>query len=129
MTEITPEEIRSVSLLNEMGDTTLVWEPSADDTMIPAIQRLMDKGVRFFIVEPRAFGLLPAKKTQVTDAKEVIQHRALTVLDEDLGKMLGDGSISAVQSPQGPVTTVKASKDAKEVAKSHSVGVKPLKGG
>lgn len=43
---------RALALLNEMGDLTITWEADKDDEMAVIIQKKLDQGIRFFIIEP-----------------------------------------------------------------------------
>lgn len=58
---------RATTILNQSGDTTIVWTEDRDDEMVEIIRKKMAEGITFFVIEPRFFGLLPAKKTPVVD--------------------------------------------------------------
>ena len=121
---------RALTMLNESGDQTIVWDEASDAQMEEIIRKKMDAGIVFFIIEPRFFGLLPSKKTELKDATEAKKHRALAIRDQDLAKFVSDApGADMVKTPDGSVKTVRKSKDAAEVAKSESVAVKPMKGG
>ena len=121
---------RALTMLNESGDQTIVWDEASDAQMEEIIRKKMDAGIVFFIIEPRFFGLLPSKKTELKDATEAKKHRALAIRDQDLAKFVSDApGAYMVKTPDGSVKTVRKSKDAAEVAKSESVAVKPMKGG
>ena len=121
--------IRSVTLLNESGDQTILWQEEQDDEMERIIQKKMDQGVTFYIVEPRAWGFLPPKKTTLKNVADALKHRALAIKDSDFAAFVGEGKGDAVPTPAAPVKTVRRGKTAKEVAQSESVGVKPRRGG
>lgn len=120
---------RALTMLNESGDTTIVWTEDRDSEMEEIIRRKMAEGVSFFIVQPRFKGLLPSKRTPLTDASKAREHRALSIPDTDFAKFVGDGYGEAVPTPAQKVRTSRRSKDPAEVARSESVGVKPMKGG
>lgn len=120
---------RATTILNEVGDTTIVWTEDRDDEMERIIEKKMVEGIRFFIIEPRFFGLLPSKKTALKTADQARAHRALSIPDEDFSKFVEAGSGDAVPTPEKPVKGSRLSKSAKEVAASQSVGVRPMKGG
>jgi len=122
-------ELRAVTMLNESGDTTIVWTEDRDEEMRDIIEKKMAAGVSFFIVEPRFFGILPPKKTRVESVDDALKHRALSIPDEDFSRFVESGSGDAVKTPDAPVKGARRSKDAKEIAASQSVGVKPMKGG
>lgn len=120
---------RALTILNEHGDQTLVWDEASDDMMEAIIEEKMKAGIQFFIIEARFFGLLPPKKTPLTDAAEARKHRALSIKDEQFAAFVAAGSGDVVKTPDAPVNTVRKAKSAKEVATSQSVGVKQNKGG
>jgi len=116
-------------MLNIRGDTTIVWTEDRDEEMEAIIQKKMDEGCAFFIVEPRFFGLLPSKKTKLEKAADAKQHRALSIPDEDFAKFVSADGAELVSTPAAPVKSVRKTKSAKEVAKGQSVGVRPMRGG
>jgi hypothetical protein len=121
--------IRAITMLNESGDQTIVWTEDRDTEMIEIIKKKMAEGVSFFIVEPRFFGLLPSKKTPLKKASDAKEHRALAIKDEDFAKFVSSGAGDVVKTPAASIVTVERAETAEQVAKSQSVGVKPLKGG
>lgn len=120
---------RSLTMLNETGDTTIVWDEDQDDAMEAIIAKKMAAGMSFFIVEPRFFGLMPPKRTPLKHPDEARKHRALSIKDEDLSRFVSDGAGDVAPTPPGEVKTVRRAKTAKEAASAQTVGVKPLKGG
>ena len=121
--------VRSLTMLNETGDFTLVWTEDEDSKWEAIIQRKMDAGVTFYIIEPRAWGLLPPKKTELREFDEARKHRALSINDADIEKLFSSGHGDVVATPAIPAKTVRRGKTAKEVAQAESVGVKPRRGG
>lgn len=121
--------VRALTVLNDAGDQTLVWTEDRDSEMEEIIRKKMAEGIAFFIVEPRFFGFLPAKKTALADAKDAKAHRALSVRDEDFRKFCGLDGADVVKTPDKRVETVRRATDAADVAKNESVGVKQMKGG
>lgn len=121
----------SMRLLNELGDVTLVWDETADDQIKEVVQRLMDQGVSFFIVEIQAGGLLPPKKTPLEKMKDLKGTRAIAVSDDDFGKLVAAGvhAIANADTPQGAVATVGRAKTAEDVAKKDTMAVAPRRGG
>lgn len=120
---------RALTFLNEQGDVTIVWTEEDDDRMAEIIQKKMDEGVAFYIVEPRMGGLQAPRKTELANVADAMRQRALTVKDEDLAKFVGLGSINVAKTPAKPVKTVRRAKTAKEAASSESVGVRQMRGG
>ena len=66
---------RALTILNETGDTTIVWTDDRDAEMEAIIAKKMAEGITFFIIVPRFYGLLPPKKTKLTDAADASKHR------------------------------------------------------
>jgi len=120
---------RALTLLNESGDRTLLWGEEDDEEMERIIQKKMDEGMAFYIIEPRAWGFLPPKKTPLENFGDALKHRALSIKDADFAAFCGEGKGEVVATPAAPVKTVRRGKTAKEVAKSESVGVQQKRGG
>lgn len=120
---------RALTMLNESGDTTLIWTEEQDDVMTDIIAKKMKEGVTFFTIEPRFFGLLPSKKTPLENAQDARQHRALAIKDEDFAKFVESGGGEAVKTPAAAVSGATIERDPKKVARTQSVGVRQMKGG
>lgn len=124
-------ETRSLTMLNSSGDTTLEWEPENDAEVLKIIERKMAAGVTFYIIEKRKPGQRGkvAKPKLLKNAEDALKHRALSIPDADLSKLILDGHGRAVPSSQESVKTVRRARTASEVASGHSVGVQPRRGG
>jgi hypothetical protein len=121
---------RGMTILNQQGDVTLVWEEEDDDKIIPVIEKKLAEGFAFFIIEPRLMGLMKPKKVRLTDAEEARRHRALAIRDEDLAGFLraGDTAVT-VRTPASRVRGSRKSTSASEIAAAESVAVQPMRGG
>lgn len=134
-------KIRALTMLNEMGDTTIAWTEDRDDEMEAIIARKMAEGCVFYIIDSRFGG-----RMKLMNAVFANRHRALAIPDEDFAKFVGteptqspDGTTAtnpvtpptavAVPTPTKPAKTVRRAKTAKDVATSESVGVTPRRGG
>ena len=122
-------ELRALTMLNESGDITLVWEEHNDAAMEALIQKRMNDGCTFFIVEARFGGLVAPSKRKLEEATNAKKYRALSVPDEDAAKFVEEGKAELVPTPAQPLKKTRMSRSAKEVAKSESVGIKPRRGG
>jgi hypothetical protein len=125
---------RSLTILNERGDTTITWEPDKDAEMEELIAQKMAAGVHFYTVVVRKPGQRgrTAKPKEVTDAKEASKYRALSIPDADFSAFVLEGKGSAVASSEvvgSQVETVARAKTPKEAASGHTVAVKPRRGG
>lgn len=122
--EVTTPKRRALTMLNEMGDTTITWSEDRDDVMEQVIQKRMDAGCSFFIIDTRFGTRKPLKK-----AADANKYRLLAIPDEDFAKFVGDGTIELVKTPEQPATIKRKAKTAKEVSQSESIGVAPRRGG
>lgn len=121
---------RALTMLNRNGDTTITWEPENDEAMAEIIQRQMDAGVTFYIIKPRngTRGRTPKPK-KLAKVADAMEHRAISIPDEDLAKFCLAGKGSVAPTPAEPAQTVKRAKTAREVASGHAIGVAPRAGG
>lgn len=115
---------RSLTMLNESGDTTISWTEDLDDQIEAIIRKKMDEGCAFFIVERDNNGV----RAPLVDAADAKKHRALAIPDDDLRKFVSGGATATV-TPDAPIRSSRKSTDAKEIAKSDSVGVRQRRGG
>jgi hypothetical protein len=120
---------RAMTLLDETGDITLVWDEANDADMESLIQRRMDAGVTFFIVTPRFGGVVAPELTPLKKAADARKYRALSIPDEEVAKFVEDGKAEVVPTPAGRVKGSRVSRSAKEVAAAESIGVRPRRGG
>lgn len=114
---------RALTLLNQAGDTTIAWTPDRDAEMKDLIEKKMRQGITFFIIEERGL------RYPLSKASEAKNHRHLAISDADFAAFVSEGKAEAVKTPDAPVRKSRRSKDSTEIAKSHSVGVRPMAGG
>lgn len=129
----------SMTLMNATGDFTLEWDESKAGAMERWIQKKMDEGFSFFVVERKLLGLVKSKKAinKISDLKD----RSVKISDDDMQRLAGDdgelfkilseGTVDAVQNPDkgGSINTVRRARTPKEVAQNHTVAVRPIAGG
>jgi hypothetical protein len=134
ITETVEAPTRSLTFLCEAGDVTLTWQPDEDEHMLALIERKMAAGVSFFIVpqrKPKQRGSVK-KPFKMTDTKQALKYRALSIPDSDLSKFVLDGRgtvTTSLEPPKMEDTKVRRAKTAKEVATNHTVAVRPRAGG
>jgi len=119
------ETNRSLTLFNEMGDLTITWEADKDDEMAQLIQKKLDQGVRFFLVEP-------FNKNQLTEIKKLedIKGRTISVPDDDVEKLFTEGKVGIVKRIAGTVfNTIRPSTSAKEIAQHNAIATPQYRGG
>ena len=108
------------------GNVTIHWEPQNDDKVLPTIQKMIDSGVRFFILETN--NAVPASPV-VTEINQVLATRKIVLPDTALEELHAAGLIVTTQGEIVSGTTGEIAKTAKEVAGADTVAVKPVKGG
>lgn len=132
----------SITFMNSTGDITISWEKDKETEMLALVQAKIDQGYTFFLLKPRAGGLLGTKKVPA-ESIEQIRAAGCFVAPDALAKSvvmnLGDDAVSkAVQSGNAHVTaigkntsmeSVGTSRNAQEVVRSNSVAVRPISGG
>lgn len=120
--------LRSTTILDLTGDTTVAWNEESDEQMTAIIKKAMERGVTFFILEAMPDGTYQ-RGERLWEADEAAKHRALTIPDADFSRMVGEGKAIAVKTPAAPRRSTKVSRDPSEVARSQSIGVQPRAGG
>jgi hypothetical protein len=119
----------AMTLLNELGDLTIVWEPQNDAEMESLIQRRMDAGITFFLIEPRMGGIVAPDRKRLKKPADARKHRALSIPDDEVAKFVADGKAEVVPTPAAPVRKSRVSRSAKEVAAGESIGIRQRSGG
>lgn len=110
---------RALGLLDEMGNLTITWDASSDVQMAGIIQKKLDQGLCFMIVE-RMDTLLdrPADCT------------ILRISDADIDRLYLQGKVDIYERALACViNAVSFSTNAEEIAQSHAVAVIPFTGG
>lgn len=134
------KEFYSMTLLNSTGDITLTWEDEQEEAMKAMIQKKIDQGYAFFILEPRSgfLKLLGRKKVTIKDVSQIKSNHVTMDTDDETAKILfkevdfqlGDeladklfksGKVGIANVPQSDYSTVRKTKDVKEIMKSHTV--------
>lgn len=111
-------EMRSLQILNEHGDTTLVWTPDKDDEMRKLIKQKMREGMQFFLLVPTSDPLTPSRilvDAHILD--EAVRQRVVVMKDRDFAQTVLDG-IANLGRMMGAVQeklTYRAAKSADEV--------------
>jgi hypothetical protein len=121
--------MRTLTMLNEAGDTTISWTEDRDDEMESIIAKKMKEGITFFIVVRGRGKTLTQRGPELKKPAEARKQRALVIPDEDLAKFVSSGAGMVQATSDAPVKTSRVSRNAKEVAKSESVGVQQRSGG
>lgn len=124
---------RSLTMLNQSGDTSITWEPENDEAMMAIVEKKMAAGVSFFIVPMTKAGKPDKRKKpiKVESAEQARAARAVSIPDADLAKFVSDGLGDVAPSPAQPLArgSVRRAKSPREVVDNHTVGVAPRRGG
>ena len=120
--------MHSMTMLDQTGDTTIVWDEDTEQSLLPIIEQKMKAGVIFYIIKPRKFPLLPPKKVRAKSIFDIQKAGAAVIKDEALSDLFQRGKVQTV-SGEGAIEVVKKATSAAEVSRSHSVAVKPERGG
>lgn len=120
-------ERRSLVLLNEMGGVEISWDSSEDEKMRTIIQKKMDEGIKFFMIEISG---TKAKSVRLKNLDDLTKHR-INVKDADIEKLFTEGSVefSKRDVSNAHIASVGLAKTAQQAASGHSVGVRQYQGG
>lgn len=119
----------STTILNEMGDTTIAWTSERDDEMAAIIAKKMKEGVTFFIIEDDGAKSELKVKTAKAIKAATAERRRVSVPDEDFATFVSGGKGVEMKTPAVRRGRTRVSRDAAEVARSDSVGVKQRRAG
>lgn len=132
----------TITFLNSTGDITISWEKDKEKEMLALIDKKMKDGYTFFLLKPRAGGLLGNKKVpaenieQIRKAGSVVAPDALAKAvvmnlgDSDLSTAVAAGSATLVSTvKKATMDTVRRAVSAAEVVASQSVAIRPISGG
>ena len=130
--------IRSLTLLNMSGDSTLVWGPANDELMRGVIEKKLAEGVVFHVLKERFPGtalgqLLGDRKVRVRNVEQAMASRKLSMADADFAAIITDGGVQMIRTPERPGGVLaggsRVSKDPDEIMRSQSVGIRQYHGG
>lgn len=132
----------SITFLNSTGDITISWEKDKENEMLALIDKKMKDGYTFFLLKPRAGGLLGNKKVPAENLEQIRQAGSVVVPDalakavvmnlgdSDVSTAVAAGSASLVSTvKKTTMDTVRRATSAAEVVASQSVAIRPISGG
>lgn len=120
--------IRTLTLLNERGDTTLAWDEDSDEQMVALIDAKIKEGMTFFLLKPKAKPTVKQKKLK--SAKDALPDRAVVMSDQDFAEMLTSGAATATDAPEGELEVVDTATTGADVVKhGTAAAAKPMRGG
>lgn len=131
MTEvIDANEERFLVLLNNIGDVCISWEADQDIELLTYIQKKIDAGYIFFILDRSFFNLVKRKKV-IKSVNEIGAERKVYLDDADAEELAKTNKIkiNGLES-SASLETVKKATSAQEVVNSRSaIAVRPARGG
>lgn len=120
----------SMTLLDESGDTMIVWDEDTEDAILEVIEKKMKAGVTFYITKPRALAILPPKKVKAKKIADIREAGQVAIKDKDLESLFNTGKVQIARAQNDDeIVAVKRATDAREVAKADSVAVRVQRGG
>lgn len=125
-------DARTLTFLNMSGHSTLTWTKKNDEMMRALIEAKLKAGYAFWILKPRAGGLLGERRVRLKTIDEAMDARKLSMDDEDFAKIITEGGVQLVATPDQPSNALdgaRQSRDADEIASSRSIGVRSYSGG
>lgn len=132
----------SITFLNSTGDITISWEKDKENEMLALIDKKMKDGYTFFLLKPRAGGLLGNKKVPAENLEQIRQAGSVVVPDalakavvmnlgdSDVSTAVAAGSATLVSTvKKTTMDSVRRATSAAEVVASQSVAIRPISGG
>jgi hypothetical protein len=104
--------------LSAHGDLRIEWQEKDHDEVVKLIQAKMEAGVRFFIIEPGSYTLVPIKRRSIGIGREVY------VQDADIKKLI-EGGFARFPTTRfsgiGQFGTHSICNSAEEAARAHTI--------
>lgn len=119
----------SMTFLDESGDVALTWDDDTRDKMIDIIQKKMDAGYIFYVIEQEQ-GEPIARKIQITDIKQLESRSSVVIKEDDIVTLLLGGDAQIAESKVGSkITPKRKAKSAVDAAANDTVAIKARRGG
>lgn len=129
--ELEPTDNPGVVLLNRTGDVAVTWEDPNDVEVLTFIQKKIDEGYVFFIVEDRFFKLMKRKK-RLTDVNDIPSSRTVYLDDAEAARLEMSDKVTVSKVAPGTAAkarSVRKAKSAADVAANRSYAARPVYGG
>ena len=121
------DSLRSMIILNSMGDVEITWDSSKDDQMREIIAKKMAEGVKFFVLKP-VLGSFLHRKAKLKSINDLKQNH-IKINDSDIEAMFVAGNISVFRNETSEIETTHVAKTAQEAVTTNTVAITPLRGG
>ncbi len=120
--------IRSMTFLDQSGDTSIIWDEDTDEKMLAIIEAKMAEGFVFFIVKPSRIPFMPPRQVRAKSINDVRDAGSVLIRDEALEQLFRAGDIATTKSDDS-LTPIRKAANANEVITQHSVAIRPARGG
>lgn len=117
---------RSITFLGPEGDMSLTWDESNDEAVKKYVAQKIGEGHSFFIVQNLPFGLMRKKRVRSVND---IKTRSVVVEDKNISDLIDTIPVDLVQRVPHPVPDTRPSRDPDEIVRSHSLCIRPMRGG
>ena len=117
---------RSMTLLNSLGDVTIIWSAEKDAEVKAMIADKLAKGIRFFVIAKIPFVPL-YRRTNVSDPAKLGERRVQ--LDDAQLEALVNGGVQLAKAGTTTMEFVKATKNVQEIATTNTVAMPQMVGG
>ena len=134
MTSVQP----SITFLNSSGDITITWDDQNKESIIAMIEKKMAEGYTFFTTKKlplvNLYRNVKVTKENLSKCKSVIidddafEQMVMSIDDRDVAEQVRSGNANfARQNLFGSDHNIE--RNAKKVAKSQAIAVRPISGG
>ena len=123
----TATEDRSMTLLNQLGDVTIIWKPENDSAMKEMIRAKLKQGIRFFVI--KKIPLVPLYRRAAVGQDINLPSRRIDLSDKDLEKLVESGTVTLAKHSGNEMEFVKATKDVEEIATNRTAAMPQMVGG
>jgi hypothetical protein len=117
---------RTLILMNQLGDVEISWDSNQDEAMREIIQKKMDEGIKFFMVNVKG---TKVSRKRLKDMDDLQRYR-INVADDDIKALFETGKVEFARRDTDTVhVTTHRTTSAAEAASGASVAVPQFKGG
>ena len=116
-----------MTLLNSLGDVTIIWSKDKDNEIKEMIRQKIAAGIRFFLVEK--IPLLPLYYQKTVHDPSTLSERQVKLDDRQLEDLVLSGKVQISKVSNKTVEFIRATKDVEEIVTSSTVALPQMCGG
>ena len=125
MSDVLDRPIRIMYTMDRGGHTSFGWDAEDDDWVLPMIQKKMDEGYVFWIIERR-----PLREVELRRIQDIGNNRHLFVHDDASRELFEQGHIGLIEDdPRHDIHTVRPADNAREAVANDTLAHRPHTGG